>query len=181
MWTIDHVEAPETVALWYSDGQPVIGTPRSGPAPASYHFMVQHRGFIDITVFTINQTAIDVNGARMHFENNLASASKIVHLSLVVHDQTSFSIMVPSDEHPFQVKRANKEIRASFKPFPHISSLDTSYMNQLITSNYVPYQTKPGKTDQEIRDSGLRLFPWTPHSYQLAMATYDWTTASFAC
>ncbi|KAI0712461.1 hypothetical protein C8Q76DRAFT_651968, partial [Earliella scabrosa] len=52
----------------------------------------------------------------------------------------------------------------------------------MIAAKYVPYQHVPderGKTDDEIRTLGARLFPWTPYSYQLAMATYDWTTASF--
>lgn len=46
----------------------------------------------------------------------------------------------------------------------------------------MPYQNipdAPGKTVEEITALGQRLFPFTPHSFQLAMCVYDWTTASF--
>ncbi|EEB91868.1 hypothetical protein MPER_09706 [Moniliophthora perniciosa FA553] len=52
----------------------------------------------------------------------------------------------------------------------------------MISRKYVPYQhipDEPGKTDEEIKALGKRLFPWSPHSYELAMTIYDWTTASF--
>ncbi|KAG1807974.1 uncharacterized protein BJ212DRAFT_1240558, partial [Suillus subaureus] len=53
----------------------------------------------------------------------------------------------------------------------------------MVDSCYVPYQDipdAPGKDVEEIKALGLRLFPFSPHSFQLAMAVYDWTTASFA-
>ena len=52
----------------------------------------------------------------------------------------------------------------------------------MITQKYIPYQNipdAPGKSVEEIRALGQRLFPFSPYSFQLAMCVYDWTTASF--
>lgn len=52
----------------------------------------------------------------------------------------------------------------------------------MIASKHIPYQNipdAPGKTIEEITALGQRLFPFSPHSFQLAMCVYDWTTASF--
>lgn len=52
----------------------------------------------------------------------------------------------------------------------------------MMAQKYVPYQNipdAPGKTVEEIRDLGQKLFPFSPFSFQLAMCVYDWTTASF--
>ena len=52
-----------------------------------------------------------------------------------------------------------------------------------IKDKFVPYQNipdAPGKTCAEIKKLGKQFFPFTPHSFQLAMCVYNWTTASFA-
>lgn len=53
----------------------------------------------------------------------------------------------------------------------------------MIAEKYVPYQNIPegaGKTVEELKALGERLFPFSHFSFQLAMRVYDWTTASFA-
>jgi hypothetical protein len=55
----------------------------------------------------------------------------------------------------------------------------------MISSHVVPYGSNrlpdaPGKPFSVIRQLGEQFFPWTEDSFELAMAVYDWTTASFA-
>lgn len=53
----------------------------------------------------------------------------------------------------------------------------------MIATDLIPYpenEEYPGKGHEEIRALGKQFFPFTPHSFQLAMVVYDWTTPSFA-
>ncbi|EPS41903.1 hypothetical protein H072_4115 [Dactylellina haptotyla CBS 200.50] len=70
-----------------------------------------------------------------------------------------------------------------FKSFPVINSDDARFLDAMIEEKRVPYQNIPdasGRPIEQIRELGSRFFPFTPHSFQLAMAVYDWTTASFS-
>jgi hypothetical protein len=50
----------------------------------------------------------------------------------------------------------------------------------MIARDYFPYQNVTcGKSNDEIATLGARLFHGTPYSYTLAVAVYDWMTASF--
>ncbi|PCH42821.1 hypothetical protein WOLCODRAFT_53844, partial [Wolfiporia cocos MD-104 SS10] len=52
----------------------------------------------------------------------------------------------------------------------------------MIVQKYMPYQNipnAPGKMTEEICKLGMRLFPFTLHSFELAMSMYDWMMASF--
>ncbi|KAJ5782359.1 hypothetical protein N7457_004133 [Penicillium paradoxum] len=69
------------------------------------------------------------------------------------------------------------------KPLPQVSALDAAFFDSMITDKLVPYPEigdAPGKSEDEIRALGQQLFPFSPYSFQLAMAVYDWTTASFS-
>ena len=69
------------------------------------------------------------------------------------------------------------------KPLPDVAELDAAILNAMINAKYLPYQDipdAPGKTVEQIKALGQRLFPFSPHSFELAMCLYDWTTASFA-
>lgn len=63
-----------------------------------------------------------------------------------------------------------------------MSNNDVDILKSMIKAKYVPYQTLPdvpGKTVDEIKALGQRLFPFTPYSFELALSVYDWTTPSF--
>jgi hypothetical protein len=52
----------------------------------------------------------------------------------------------------------------------------------MIAENLVPYPKTddlPGRSEDEIRALGQRLFPFSPYHFQLAMVVHNWTTASF--
>ena len=53
----------------------------------------------------------------------------------------------------------------------------------MIRNSYIPYQNIPpsagGKDKNTITRLGKRFFPFTTHSFELAICIYDWTTASF--
>lgn len=69
------------------------------------------------------------------------------------------------------------------KPLPIVSPDDADFISAMITKGYVPYLDKRDGREmaaETIKALGLRLFPFSPYSFQLAMCVYDWTTASFA-
>ena len=69
------------------------------------------------------------------------------------------------------------------KPLPDVSAEDAAFIDTMIIEKYMPYQNipdAPGKTVEEIKALGRRLFPFCPFGFQLAMCIYDWTTASFS-
>ena len=56
-------------------------------------------------------------------------------------------------------------------------------MDRMMANNLVPYaKTRDLSTKQadKIRALGKKFFPFSPHSFQLAMSVHDWTTASFS-
>ncbi|KAF3921811.1 hypothetical protein AA313_de0204348 [Arthrobotrys entomopaga] len=74
-------------------------------------------------------------------------------------------------------------VLGSFKALPTIDPEDAKFLDTMIQEKRVPYQNipdSPGKPENEIRRLGKQYFPFSPYSFQLAMAVYDWTTASFA-
>ncbi|KAJ3711631.1 hypothetical protein DFJ43DRAFT_1135116 [Lentinula guzmanii] len=139
-----------------------------------------NRGFLDITTIQVCPGAdkqdtiyiFDFNGRR--YACTAAADEFQLNLSLLANGDFSVTIQNSPVQSP--------TISGSFKPFPNISGVDVAYIDEMIKKKYVPYQKIPdevGRPDEEIRALGKRFFPWSPHSYQLAMCIYDWTTASF--
>ena len=86
-------------------------------------------------------------------------------------------------EGEFTAKLGKRHVIGRLKPLPTISADDIAFIDKKIKDKFVPYQNipdAPGKTCAEIKKLGKQFFPFTPHSFQLAMCVYDWTTASFA-
>ncbi|KAF2679518.1 hypothetical protein K458DRAFT_490599 [Lentithecium fluviatile CBS 122367] len=68
------------------------------------------------------------------------------------------------------------------KPLPKIFQDDIEFIDSMIKDHHVPYRNIPdgrGKSEEMIKSLGKRLFPFTTHSFELAMCVYDWMTASF--
>jgi hypothetical protein len=51
-WTISNVTNEHALDLWFSDGDPVVNTPRGGIGGNSpSRLIVQEQGFIDVTIW----------------------------------------------------------------------------------------------------------------------------------
>jgi hypothetical protein len=172
MWQFQSIENPSGASLWFSDGEP-LEVPRGGKGVSS-RLIVEGQGFLDVTDFQNGfpngpvMDMVNLNGQVFNYTPNPS-----VDLTLSLPGNGTFS-----------ATQASKGITLSgqLKPLPVISAADVNDFNQMIEDNYVPYQNipdAPGKTTAQIAALGLQLFPFTPYSFQLAMAVYDWTTASF--
>ncbi|KAJ8077454.1 hypothetical protein AAF712_007451 [Marasmius tenuissimus] len=189
LWVINKVVNHGGGALSFSDGKPVEGVTRGGSG-VSCRLIDHKQGFLDITTFELvfqslpgakelSNLVFDFNDKRSMWPDR---GYKAFDVSLTISKNGTFEVSlcpakVNSSSPPNPVT-----LSGAFKKFPKVSNDDVAYIDDMIARKYVPYQNipAPGKTDQEIRKLGLRLFPWSPHSYQLAMVVYDWTTADFA-
>ncbi|KAG2159095.1 uncharacterized protein EDB93DRAFT_444388 [Suillus bovinus] len=167
-WALVIVHNSAGAKLWFSDGEP-IGAVRGG-SESSHRLIIDKQGFIDITLpYSSLPSFIDLNNTATMCPEGL------VNINLTLPGDGSFSFFItPSIPVHFT---------GTLKPLPEVSDDDASFLNEMIDSCYVPYQDiqgAPGKDVAEIKALGLRHFPFSPHSFQMAMAVYDWTTASFA-
>lgn len=186
-WVITQVKKPLLLKVWVDDGRPVVNVTRGGPN-VSVRLMIATQGFLDITSVLVRNGSrvvhvLDFNDVRLVFSGHDVGVYKI---SLAISGNGAFAAIVelgrnrPGGGAPAVPPR---RISGRFKPFPRISPQDAAYLQLMIQRRYVPYQKAPGGGAipyARIRALGQRFFPWTPYSYILAMATYDWTTASFA-
>ncbi|KAM0255937.1 hypothetical protein ACHAQJ_005338 [Trichoderma viride] len=191
MWNLVRILAASR--LWFSDGDPIAAT-RGGQGISS-RLIVDRLGFLDITeVRSSESTALDANGATLWLKrhetaSHLAcpspqNSSYPLSLSLRIDDDGSFALsLVKVPDIIAACYSISKQVSGRLKPLPDISIEDVTYINEMISQKFVPYQNipdSPSKTFQEIRALGRQFFPFTPYSFELAMCIYDWTTASFA-
>ncbi|KAI0655825.1 hypothetical protein C8Q70DRAFT_399422 [Cubamyces menziesii] len=181
-WAITQVKKPLSLKVWVDDGRPVVNITRGG-ANVSVRLMVASQGFLDITSILVRNGGrivhvLDFNNVRLVFSG---LGVGLYAISLAITGYGTFSATVqPRGGSPMVPPRT---LSGRFKPFPRISPQDAAYLQMMIQRRFVPYQKAPGGGGipyARIRALGQQLFPWTPYSYILAMATYDWTTASFA-
>ncbi|KAL5632325.1 hypothetical protein ACGC1H_005332 [Rhizoctonia solani] len=175
MWYLSQITNPTGSHLWFSDGRPI--TERRGGPRTSSRLIIDKQGFIDISEFTPFGERTDVAGFLDLNNWSIPYASdSLIGIELVLPGHGSFS---------FSLSGVSSLIARScrLKPIPQVSSADANFMRQMIAKKYVPYPNVPGvpgKSAEEIRALGKQLFPFSPFSFELAMAVYDWTTASFA-
>jgi hypothetical protein len=130
--------------------------------------------------------AIDANGMKLYQANRGDAADLPLPLHLkITPDDATFTLSIISDTPAGRshISADTSAVTGKLKPLPHISAADAAYFDKMIASNLVPYACDDGtpeKSQDEIHTLGQRLFPFSPYSFQLAMAIYDWTTASFA-
>ncbi|KAK7046034.1 hypothetical protein VNI00_007029 [Paramarasmius palmivorus] len=177
MWRLSPLPTTSS-KLWFSDGNE-IGAPRGGGIGSSVRLMVENQGFLDFTEFAAKeqpeQRVLDLNGARINYVVNDPVSSFPINLTLPGDGTFSFTTTSSTG--------LVATLEGPLKPLPDISSDDIKYIRARIQSQYIPYP-QPGKTPEEIRKDlekrGQQYFPWSQYSFELAMVTYDWTTASFA-
>ncbi|KAL4916478.1 hypothetical protein BDW62DRAFT_218682 [Aspergillus aurantiobrunneus] len=136
--------------LWCSDGKP-IDEARGGVGETA-RIIVDQLGFLDITQLDLD-------------DDERAGPPLALHLG--INADATFT----------------STLRGNLKPLPEVSAGDAAFLDSMIAANLVPYpntDNRRGKSQDEIRALGQQLFPFSPCSFQLAMAVYDWTTESFA-
>ncbi|KAI1737937.1 hypothetical protein F4680DRAFT_426600 [Xylaria scruposa] len=186
LWCL--TEVPPTLDLWFSDGKP-ISEPR-GNDGASHRLIIKEQGFLDLTeIPTSPLLVLDANGAILFHPDSNEEKGPLEHnvapppcvgLTLQLGGNGSFTLMLTDAK--IGAENHSSIASGKLKPLPSVSMADVAFIDTMIENKYIPYQNipdAPGKTVEEIKALGLRLFPFSPHSFQLAMCVYDWTTASF--
>ncbi|KAI9035945.1 uncharacterized protein KD926_002610 [Aspergillus affinis] len=196
MWRIAEWERKHR--LWFSDGEPIDALrpidnfeTRAG---LSSRLIVDKLGFLDLTeIPSATTVALDANGSVIESAPNINPDTKQpMDLAIQINKDTKSVIIsiIPLEEpclgedleylyiHP---RTPNTTI--PLKPLPNPSSVDVKFLKSMIRKSYIPYQNIPpsagGKHKTTINRLGKRFFPFTTHSFELALCIYDWTTASF--
>ncbi|CCM00564.1 uncharacterized protein FIBRA_02598 [Fibroporia radiculosa] len=189
MWRLTTVDNPLSAKLWFSDGLPITNTIRGGQGESS-RLIVEGQGFVDFSEFILQSYVfLDVNGLFICSQDTLGAdtfdirdkRSPWIDIALSLPGQGRFTITVVQTDTGIHLNVTS--LTGILKPLPTVSAYDANFLTEMIAQKYVPYQNipdAPGKTEEEIRELGTRLFPFTPYSFELAMSVYDWTTASFA-
>ncbi|KAK2464971.1 hypothetical protein APHAL10511_003047 [Amanita phalloides] len=182
MWQLSTVINPIGSQLWFSDGLP-LNQSRGGNG-SSCRLIVNAQGFLDITELQLGSRvdAFDFNGYVCATTPDYLP-DKITRQSITF---INIDLTLPGDEtFVITCKTTRQELRTSgpLKSLPTVSKTDVEFLDKMINQKYVPYQNipdAPEKTTEELQKLGKQYFPYSPYSFQLAMAVYDWTTASFA-
>ncbi|KAL5640018.1 hypothetical protein ACGC1H_007351 [Rhizoctonia solani] len=168
MWNLYSIQGSAGSQLKFDDGKDLYDS-RGGPGMSS-RLIIEGQGFIDISDIQLPPETtpkfVDLNNKSVSY-NGLS---------------TSIQLILPGDGTFKFSLRGAQEVTGQLKPIPQVSLADTSSFLQMIDKKYVPYPNVPdipGKTTEEIKALGARLFPFCRSNHQLAMAVYDWTTASF--
>jgi hypothetical protein len=168
MWTIQSVSvngAPSS-GVFMSDGQ-AISTER-GPAGLSVRLIAAGIGFLDFTDLGHvaggpHYWALDLNGQTYWYDGLGAPVINI------------------SSDGTFNATNDGNQISGSMKALPQILDADIESIQNMEKAGLIPYRNIPngGKSPSEIAALGRQYFPFTPDSYEIALAIYDWTTADF--
>lgn len=169
MWAIQQLNnnTQPRREISFTDGNPIQAV--RGPAGHSYRLDVDGLGFVDFT-----DVGHQPDGPH--------------YWKLVVGDrdywydgQGAITLTVRSDGSYTLVGDGNK-FSGMLTPFSTPSSSSLERFQWMIDNKYVPYQKipdEPGRSTEELRRLGRQFFPFSPNSFELAMAVYDWTTADF--
>ncbi|EJD42584.1 hypothetical protein AURDEDRAFT_115019 [Auricularia subglabra TFB-10046 SS5] len=188
MWRLA-VVALSGLQLWSSDGAPVRGL--RGGNTTSTRLIVDRLGFLDITELNLaNSTFLDFNGRALVSGGSHMQTPLDLYLSISPNG-TFDAGLIPDHGHftdngtiPSPAPAGLKIVASGrLKSLPSVSASDATFLNEMIARKFVPYQNipdAPGKTMKEIKTLGKKLFPFTRHSFQMAISLYDWTTASFS-
>lgn len=169
MWSAKY-NCPPEMKITFSDGRKLKET-RGGNGVSS-RLIVHGKGFLDFTdICPPNEAAyVDFNGQLMSY-NTIPETV----FNVTLENGRKFTVTTDGENGP--------TIESELKPLPTISNSDAEFFTEMINEKYVPYQgttDSRGQTIEEIRKLGLKYFPFTNFSFQLAMSLYDWTTPSFA-
>ena len=177
MWLMNRVsfEGLSARAISVSDGKP-IDTPR-GSRGTSYRLYAGDIGFFDITDLgevnshSAGRAALDINGELLEY----SQSGENVLLNLTVKAPDLIELGVPGEN----------RVSVALSDFPELSASDVSLIQEMEKLGILPFRNDPNtqKTPAEIKARlqklGRQYFPFSKHSYELALSIYDWTTADF--
>ncbi|CAE6505928.1 unnamed protein product [Rhizoctonia solani] len=181
MWQLTRVDNIAGSELQFSDEKELFAV--RGEVLTSSRLVISGQGFIDFTTLEAGHATRDSHSPT----TRRLSYVDLNHQSITISSSGPSSLIriyliLPGDgSFRFSANR-NRFISGKLKPLPRVSKADADYFQKMIDRGPVPYPplASEGKTHDKIRELGFRYFPFSPHSFQLAMAMYDWTTASFA-
>ena len=168
MWKLNNIEFKSAESdVSFSDGLDLL-TLRGGQG-ICFRLLVHNHGYLDII-----DTGQQPGGP---FESQLIISDQLYWYS----GTGSFSISV-NPNGSFELSGDNNLVFGRLIPFPEIQEKDVKNLTWMMQHNYVPYHSHTSSTDileSELREKGRQFFPFSPYSFQLAMAVYDWTTPNF--
>ena len=139
----------------------------------SYRLMVLNSGYIDI--IDCSQSGDLTYLYEIYFNG--------IKYSKMVTGNTDIAIdIVINNDATFTVNDEGKMETGDLNPYPNVDKKDIESFNWMMDNYYIPYQKipdSPGKTVEQLKALGLKYFPFSDYSFQLAMSIYDWTTADF--
>lgn len=168
MWKIDSVtfDGQPTKNVYISDGKPV--THVRGPAGASFRLIMPGIGFLDLT-------DLGHEDGGPHYW-----AIKLNDTTYWYDGEGRLSINISSNK-TFTATGDDNHISGSMKLLPDINESDIGTIKKMESQGLIPYRNDPNdhKSKKELQALGKQYFPFTTHSYELALSVYDWTTADF--
>ncbi|WP_444997601.1 hypothetical protein [Aliikangiella sp. IMCC44359] len=169
MWAINNLNNNTSPLqnISFSDGQSIEAV--RGPEGASFRLIVDGFGFLDFT-----DTGHQAGGP--HYWQ------LIIGKNIYWYDGQGAIDLTINNDGSYQVAGDGNEFSGQLLALPEVSQADIDSFNWMMENKYIPYQNipdEPGKTTEQIKQLGRQYFPYSQHSFQLAMSIYDWTTADF--
>ncbi|MEM8867042.1 MAG: hypothetical protein AAGC73_02130 [Verrucomicrobiota bacterium] len=169
MWQITEFNFPggDTTKSYCCDGFPILNYERG---EGFFRYIIPPLGYIDIRVANyheggLNYSKIDVNGREFIFGEN-----------------DTFTLGV-SELHGFTLDNGTgTNAMGLLKPLPILEGVTINNFRQMLTDKIVPFQDPPSgkpKTEADIQALADQYFPGNIYGFDMAMAIYDWTSASF--
>ncbi|KAH8831403.1 hypothetical protein DL96DRAFT_1460350 [Flagelloscypha sp. PMI_526] len=180
MWCLDKID--DGYEGCFTDGQPLHAM-RNGHGLVS-RLAIKHQGFLDITEVQVSGlTFIVVNESWVGPFKDRDAASPLLKLQVEIVGDKIFNVTTIPSPDVINIDPPRMVASGNFTPFPSIDPKDVEFLRTMHAQKFIPYPPQPGSdlglTEEEIRRRGRILFPFSQHSFYLALCVYDWTTASF--
>lgn len=174
MWSIVDVTVNGAAAnAAFTDGAPLSA--RRGGAPGAVRLWVEGAGGLDFASLLIDangQSRLAIGGVTYCFVTDISIS--IVIRSIMLRGAPTF-VAWP------QAAGAFAGVATPLIPTTELTPSAYAAVQEMETFGIIPYRNDPngGKSKAQIEALGRQYFPYSPHSYELALSVYDWTTADF--
>lgn len=169
MWAIQQLnnETQPYRDISFTDGQSIQAV--RGPEGHSFRLDVDGLGFLDFT---------DVG----HQPGGPHYWKIVIGGEAYWYDGQGAIVLTVQSDGSYTITGDGNELSGTLTSFSTPSSHSLERFQWMIDQKYVPYQKipdEPGRSTKELQKLGRQFFPYSPNSFELAMAVYDWTTADF--